>query len=106
MKKQIKKMNQVLAEIPNLAALKQKYGQLFWLKINGKLFVFRKPNLAEYGLFQKHMQDNPAKSQEVIVRNCLIYGDKELIMTVDYFKETIAIIEKLFAKFEVEVGEV
>lgn len=95
-----------LSEIPNLAELKQRHGQLFWLRINKQLFVFRKPNLMEYGLFQKHMQDNPAKSQEVIIRNCLVYGDKDLIMTVDYFKETVVVIEKLFAKFEVEVGEV
>lgn len=91
--------------IPNLDELKQKHGQLFWMKINRQLFVFRKPNLMEYGLFQKYIQDNPVKSQEVIIRNCLVYGDKELIMTVDYFKETVVIIEKLFAKFEVELGE-
>jgi hypothetical protein len=92
--------------IPNLDELKQKHGRLFYIKVNRQLFVFRKPNMMEYSLFMKHTQnESPVKAQQAILVNCLVYGDKALMDSVDYFKELIAVFEKLFEKFDVELGE-
>jgi hypothetical protein len=103
---EVVKLPQTVAmEIANLPELKTKHGKLFSAKVNGLLFVFRKPNIGEFSLMVKYANTDPARSTQVLLSSCLVHGDASLLDDVDYFAALTSVAELLIQKHDVELGE-
>lgn len=61
-----------------ISALKQKHGEIFKIKVDGKCCLLRKPNRKELGYASVAGKENPLKFNEVILNSCWLDGDEEI----------------------------
>lgn len=69
---------------------KQKYSDVFQLSVedsngNVKVGFFRKPSRQVLGNATKHLQASPMKYQEILLNNCFLGGDPEILTDDDCF---------------------
>lgn len=57
---------------------KQKYGEVFRIKVDDKECYLKKPNRKTLGYASMAGKENPLKFNEVILRDCWLGGDEEI----------------------------
>jgi len=98
----------------NTKELKEKYGRVFTASADytdeetGEkrtiTAYFRKPNRKELG-YALTLQAKPLEMTEMIIKECFVGGDKEMITIDEYMFGCAGIVEKLLEVKNVELGE-
>lgn len=61
-----------------IAAFKQKHGEIFMISVDGKSCLLRKPNRKELSYASVAGKDNPLRFNETILNACWLAGDEEI----------------------------
>ena len=61
-----------------IAAFKQKHGEMFKISVDGKSCLLRKPNRKELSYASVAGKDNPLRFNETILNACWLAGDEEI----------------------------
>lgn len=65
--------------------LKAKHGQLFMITVEDKACVLKKPTRKVLSMASSVASKDPMKFNEIILKNCWVDGDEEIIKDDDYF---------------------
>lgn len=61
-----------------IAAFKQKHGEIFKISVDGKSCLLRKPSRKELSYASVAGKDNPLRFNETILNACWLAGDEEI----------------------------
>lgn len=77
---------------PNLEVLKERHGAIYEVVVSeanedgtDEVFIFREPNRAELKAATKMGMNDPLAGSEVIIENCLVFGNRELLEKTGVF---------------------
>lgn len=65
--------------------LKAKHGQLFMITVEDKACLLKKPTRKVLSMASSVASKDPMKFNEIILKNCWVDGDEEIIKDDDYF---------------------
>jgi hypothetical protein len=58
---------------------KAQYGELFELDVDGRTIIVGKPNRQVAGLAMAKSRSNPLSMVEVVLENCMVWGDRSIL---------------------------
>lgn len=70
--------------------LKAQHGQLYLVEVEGEeqihQFVFKMPSRNVISASAKVIEDDPIQSTEIVLENCIVYGDRKLFEDMSIFQ--------------------
>jgi len=85
-----------------LAALRAKHGALYFISVEDKSGLCKKPDRKTLSAFMSVSQKDPLRANEILLKNCMLAGDAALIEDDDYFLSASAQLAELI---EIKQGE-
>ncbi|MCX8018935.1 MAG: hypothetical protein N2747_00405 [Chitinophagaceae bacterium] len=64
---------------------KKQHGAVFEIKVEDKTAYFKKPSRKTLMYASTVLQNNPLRFNEILMQECFLGGDRELIENDDYF---------------------
>jgi hypothetical protein len=83
--------------------LKEQYGGVYEIEIDGKKGWFRKPDKLEFFMFLDMSEQDELKATETVMETLWLEGDREILDDDEYFIGASAQIEKLFVTLPTKV---
>jgi hypothetical protein len=99
-------MNRNEFEEPSAAKIaewKKKYGDVFRIKVDGRVCYLKKPNRKTLGYASIAAKENPLKFNEVILRDCWLAGNEEIMTDDELFLSIGPKVDKLLEMKEAEL---
>jgi hypothetical protein len=88
-----------------IADLKRKHGRVFAFKVGQQEYIFKKPSIAAVSAAMSIAKNNPVKSWEVIYKDTLVHGDKNLAEDPDFICSVGPFLNTLVEIVQVEIKE-
>ncbi|MCQ2359955.1 MAG: hypothetical protein MJ009_00540 [Paludibacteraceae bacterium] len=86
-----------------IASWKAKHGDVFKITVDGKCCFLHKPDRKVLGFASMASKENPLKFNEVILQNCWIDGDEEILTNDELFLSVSGKIGELIQIKEAEL---
>lgn len=82
---------------------KKKHGDLFEIKVGEKKLILKRPDRKVLGLASSEGAADPFKFNELIMENCALGGDREMIDNDNYFLAACKHLDKVIEFEEAEI---